>query len=205
MRLLDTFLRTGRERVWQHEFMSDVSLAFAREGVATLRFNFPYMEVGRRAPDRRPILLDTVRTAVVQARTLFGDIPVFAGGKSMGGRMTSLAQSESPMPGVRGLVFLGFPLHAAGRPGSERAAHLLKVDVPLLFVQGTRDRLADIDLMRTLVDETLHGDRTLIEIDSGDHSLRVPKRTGRTTDEVLADVATRAAAWIASRVETAQE
>jgi predicted alpha/beta-hydrolase family hydrolase len=109
------------------------------------------------------------------------------------------------MPGVRGLVFLGFPLHAAGRPGSERAAHLLKVDVPLLFVQGKRDRLADIDLMRTLVDETLPGDRTLIEIDSGDHSLRVPKRTGLTTDEVLADVAARAASWMASRVETVQD
>lgn len=189
----------------QHGFMSGVSLAFAREGIATLRFNFPYKEAGRRAPDRRPILVDTVRTAVAQARTLFGDIPFFAGGKSMGGRMTSLAQSESPMPGVRGLVFLGFPLHAAGRSGSDRAAHLLKVDVPLLFVQGTRDRLADIDLMRILVDDTLRGDRTLVEIDSGDHSLRVPKRSGRSTDEVLADVAARAAGWMASRVETAQD
>ena len=109
------------------------------------------------------------------------------------------------MPGVRGLILLGFPLHAAGRPGSERAAHLVKVDVPLLFVQGTRDRLADIDLMRILVDETLPGDSTLIEIDSGDHSLRVLKRTGLTTDEVLADVAARVARWMASRVETAQE
>ena len=132
----------------RHRFMQDMSACLAAAGIATLRFQFPYMEVGGRRPDARPVLLATVRAAVDAARAAAPELPLLAGGKSMGGRMTSLAAAEAPLPGVRGLVFFGFPLHPAGRPATERAAHLQRVHLPMLFLQGERDKLADLDLLR---------------------------------------------------------
>ena len=180
----------------QHEFMGLVTKALASRGVSVLRYNFPYMQAGRRAPDRQAVLLQTVRAAVAEARGQMGDVPLFAGGKSMGGRMTSIAQSKEPLPDINGLVFLGFPLHAAGRPGVDRAAHLDDVDVPLLFVQGSRDRLADIELIRSLVEGRLRDRAELAEIQQGDHSLRVPKRVGRTQAEILDEAAEAIFDWM---------
>ena len=179
-----------------HEFMAGLTTAMAGQHIAVLRYNFPYMEDGRRAPDRQPLLLKTVRAAVEASMATFGELPLFAGGKSMGGRMTSLAHSKQSLPGVRGLIFLGFPLHAAGRPGVERAAHLASVLTPQLFVQGSRDRLADIDLIRDLVNRQLKDRAALIEVDSGDHSFKVPRRVGLTRDEVLSTVVPRIKDWM---------
>lgn len=181
----------------RHPFMEQMAELLAHRGVATFRYQFPYMEAGRRAPNPRPILLKTVRSAVAAASEAAPDLPLVAGGKSMGGRMTSLAASEEPLPGVKGLVFLGFPLHAAGKPSSDRGAHLEKVRVPSLFVQGTRDSLADLDLLKNLGLSL-----TLIPafhiVDDGDHSFRVPKRSGSTYDEVLNSIADAIATWAES-------
>ena len=129
----------------RHRFMQDMSARLAAAGLATLRYQFPYMEAGSRRPDARPILLATVRAAVDAARAAVPELPLLAGGKSMGGRMTSLAAAAAPLPGVRGLVFFGFPLHPAGRPSTERAEHLERVQLPMLFLQGERDRLAELE------------------------------------------------------------
>jgi predicted alpha/beta-hydrolase family hydrolase len=178
----------------QHRFMEAASALLAGHGIATLRYQFPYMEAGSRRPDSRDTLLATVRAAVRMAADAVPDLPLLAGGKSMGGRMTSLAAAEAPLPGVRGLVFLGFPLHPAGRPSTERADHLEKVRLPMLFLQGERDRLADLDLLRPVCAGL--GDRaTLQVVPDADHSFHVPKRSGRTDDEVLADLASTIAQW----------
>lgn len=184
----------------RHEFMVSMSESLVREGIAILRFNFRYMEAGRRTPDRGPVLFETIRLAVDEAGDRLRSLPLFAGGKSMGGRMTSLAQAADPLPGVRGLIFMGFPLHAAGRPGSDRGDHLRSVNVPMLFFQGTRDRLADIGLMRSLVDELGPERATMIEVESADHSFRVPKRWGRSGGEIIDDVARRARAWVSAEL-----
>src|SRR5690606_7271948 len=136
----------------RHAFMESLAAALARAGVATLRYQFPYVEAGRRRPDRPPALEATVRAAAAAAARLAPELPLVAGGKSMGGRMTSRAQAAEPLPGVRGLVFYGFPLHPAGRPGTERADHLAAVALPMLFLQGTRDNLADLELLRPVLD-----------------------------------------------------
>jgi hypothetical protein len=178
----------------QHRFMEAASARLAGHGIASLRYQFPYMEAGSRRPDSRDTLLATVRAAVRMAADAVPDLPLLAGGKSMGGRMTSLAAAEAPLPGVRGLVFLGFPLHPAGRPSTERADHLEKVRLPMLFLQGERDRLADLDLLRPVCAGL--GDRaTLQVVPDADHSFHVPKRSGRTDDEVLADLASTIAQW----------
>ena len=169
-----------------HAFMAGFSEALAREGVATLRYQFPYTEQGRKRPDYPTVLQATVRAAVRQARTRLRGLPLLAGGKSMGGRMTSQAQSREPLDGVAGLVFAGFPLHAPGRDGVERAEHLNEVSVPMLFLQGSRDKLARLDLIREVA-ERVHG--TMHVIEDADHSFKVPKRTGRTTDEVIDELA----------------
>lgn len=179
-----------------HPFMMTLAAFLAEHGVGVMRFNFPYMEAGRRAPDRQPLLLSAVRAAVERASEVFEGVGLYAGGKSMGGRMTSLAESEEPFARLDGLVFLGFPLHAAGRPDSARAAHLSAVRRPMLFVQGTRDRLADSDLMRSLIHDTLSDRATLHEIPDGDHSLRVPKRAGIPAEQILRDAAARIAGWM---------
>ena len=178
----------------QHRFMEAASARLAGHGIASLRYQFPYMEAGSRRPDSRGTLLATVRAAVRAAADAAPDLPLLAGGKSMGGRMTSLAAAEAPLPGVRGLAFFGFPLHPAGRPSTERADHLKKVQLPMLFLQGERDRLAEIDLLRPVCAGL--GDRaTLHVVPDADHGFHVPKRTGRSDDEVLAELARTAAQW----------
>jgi predicted alpha/beta-hydrolase family hydrolase len=165
----------------RHPFMQAIAEALAGRGVATLRYQFPYMDAGGRRPDP-------------QARALAPDLPLFAGGKSFGGRMTSGAQAQAPLDGVRGLVFLGFPLHPAGRPGTARAAHLDRVSVPMLFLQGTRDPLAGLDLLRSVCDH-LGARATLHVVEGADHSFAVLKRSGRTNAEVLAELASTIAEW----------
>lgn len=189
----------------EHPFMEAAAGALADRAVATLRFQFPYMEAGKRRPDRPAVAAAAVRAAVEAARAEATELaavrgherpmPLFAGGKSFGGRMTSTAAASAPLPGVSGLVFLGFPLHPAGRPGTDRAAHLAKVGVPMLFVQGPRDRLADLDLLRPVVREL--GDRaTLHVVEGGDHGFKVLKRSGRTDTEVMAEIAETVAGFV---------
>jgi predicted alpha/beta-hydrolase family hydrolase len=183
----------------RHPFMEDVTLRLAERGVATLRYQFPYMEQGRKRPDPPAVLRATVRAAVEAAAEAAGKMPLLAGGKSMGGRMTSLAASASPLPQVRGLVFFGFPLHAAGKPSSERGAHLADVGVPMLFLQGTRDRLAELDLLRPLCNR-LGRRSTLKVVDQADHSFHVPRRSGIDQGAVFDELADSVLAW-ASKIE----
>jgi uncharacterized protein len=183
-----------------HPFMAAIADGLATRGIATLRHQFPYMERGSRRPDAPKLAQATVRAAVTEASRLVPKLPLIAGGKSFGGRMTSQAQAESPLPGVLGLAFLGFPLHASGRPSDERAAHLFDVKIPMLFLQGTRDALADIALLRQLVGA--FGRRaTLVTIEYGDHSFHVPARTGRTDAEVRNEMLDALAAWIDAVIE----
>lgn len=179
----------------RHAFMESMSAALVAAGIATLRYQFPYMEGGGRRPDPQARLLATVRAAVTGASDMAPELPILAGGKSMGGRMTSLAAAEAPLP-VRGLVFFGFPLHPAGRPATDRADHLRKVDLPMLFLQGERDRLADLELLRPVV-RRLDDRATLHVVPSADHGFHVPKRSGRTDDDVRAELADRVARWSA--------
>lgn len=183
----------------RHVFMEEMAGLLAERGVATLRYQFPYMEAGRRYPNPQRILTATVRRAVAAAHEAAPDLPLFAGGKSMGGRMTSLAAADAPFPGVRGIVFLGFPLHGIGKPpGIERSEHLHHFDLSLLFVQGTRDRLANLDFLRPVV-ERLGSRATLHVLEDGDHSFKVLKRSGRTHEEVMAEVADAVTGWIRSQ------
>ncbi|MFN2421585.1 MAG: alpha/beta family hydrolase [Gemmatimonadota bacterium] len=214
----------------RHPFMESIAARLAERGVATLRYHFPYMEHGVRRPDPPGILLATVRVAAARAQE--EGLPLFAGGKSLGGRMTSTAastaastssaakasraatassagrasraESTGSLPDVKGIVFFGFPLHAPGRPSSDRAEHLERVAVPMLFLQGTRDALADLDLLRPVV-ERLGKRASLHVIEGADHSFRVPKRAGRSDAEVLDELAEVAAAWIDRVVGTARQ
>lgn len=178
-----------------HPFMTAMAHRLATRRIATLRYQFPYMEAGRRRPDLPPVLLETVRAAVARAAALAPDLPLVAGGKSMGGRMTSMAAAEADLPGVRGLVFFGFPLHPAKRPSTGRAEHLTAVGLPMLFLQGTRDALADLDLLAPIV-EGLEPPATLHIVEGADHGFHVLVRSGRTDDEVADEMADRAAGWI---------
>ena len=172
----------------RHRFLEELAEALAERGVATLRYQFPYAEVGSRRPDPRPLLLATVRAAVAAGAEHARGLPLLAGGKSMGGRMTSLAAAEAPLAAVRALVFVGFPLHPAGRAGTERAAHLAKVALPMLFLQGSRDRLADLGLLEPIVRSL--GPRAELEVvPGGDHSFAVPRRAGRSQADVLRGLA----------------
>lgn len=177
-----------------HAFMTDMAGRLAARGIATLRYQFPYMEAGRRIPDRPPILIETVRAAVSRAAALAPDLPLVAGGKSLGGRMTSMAAAEAELPGVRGLVFFGFPLHPAKRPSTGRAEHLGSVHLPMLFLQGTRDALAELDLLRPIV-EGLGDTAELHVVEGADHGFHVLKRSGRTDEDVAVEIAERAAEW----------
>ncbi|WP_420441452.1 alpha/beta family hydrolase [Candidatus Palauibacter sp.] len=185
----------------EHPFMSDMAQRLGGQGIATFRYHFPYMEARalsgrRRPPDRPPVLVETVRAAVARAAVLADGLPLCAGGKSMGGRMTSTAAAEAPLPGVAGLVFFGFPLHAPGRPerAAERSAHLNDVSVPMLFLQGTRDALARWDLIEETC-ASLGPLATLHKLEGADHSFRVLKRSGRTNEEVADGAAARVSAW----------
>lgn len=181
-----------------HAFMKAIARRLAERGVATFRYRFPYMEGSGWPPDRPPVLEATVRAAVTAAAA--SGLPLFAGGKSLGGRMTSRAAAAKPLPEVRGIVFLGFPLHPKGKPGTVRADHLADVDAPMLFVQGDRDGLADLDLLRLVV-ERLGSRATIRVVEGADHGFHVLKRSGRTDDEVLDEVADAIAAWVRCRVD----
>ena len=172
----------------RHAFLEAITARLAERDLAVLRYQFPYTEQGKRRPSPRPWLLATVRAALAHAADVAGDLPLLAGGKSMGGRMTSLLLSQEAIPSVRGVVFLGFPLHAAGKAGVERAAHLADVDAPMLFLQGTRDALADLARLRPICEE-LGRRATLHVVEGGDHSFHVLKRSGRTDEEVLDELA----------------
>ena len=179
----------------RHRFMDGIAEAFSAHGIGTFRYQFPFIEAGKRRPDRAPVLTGTVRAAAAAARELQPDLPLIAGGKSMGGRMTSSAQAESALAGVRGLVFLGFPLHRPGDPSNKRADHLADVDVPMLFVQGTRDRLAEMDRMEAVVGGL--GERAeLRAVQDADHGFDVLKRLGKSTEQVYDDIAALVRGWI---------
>jgi predicted alpha/beta-hydrolase family hydrolase len=178
----------------RHAFLEEMAARLAGHGVATLRYQFPYTEAGRRRPDPPAALERTVRAAAAEARRLAPDLPLLAGGKSMGGRMTSQAQAAEPLPGARALVFLGFPLHPAGKPSTARAAHLARVDLPMLFLQGTRDELGGLDLLEPVL-RPLAPRAELVVIDGADHSFRVPARSGRRTADVPAELAAAVAAF----------
>jgi predicted alpha/beta-hydrolase family hydrolase len=179
----------------RHQFMEAAAEGLAGRGIATFRYQSPYMEKGGRRPDYRPVLLKTVRSAVTAAGNVAGGLPLFAGGKSMGGRMTSMAAAGAPLDGVRGIVFFGFPLHPVAKPGVERADHLGDVGVPMLFLQGTRDKLAPLDLLAPVC-EHLGQLATLHFVDGADHGFHVLKRSGRTDEEVLDELVDATRAWI---------
>ncbi len=179
----------------RHAFMQSMADALDAVGVATLRFNFPYTELRRRAPDPQPVLEAYVRSVCADARRLAPDLPLFAGGKSMGGRMTSNAFAREAIGGVRGLVFLGFPLHGPKQPGRSRGEHLRAVSAPMLFLQGTRDDLADLALMREVCGE-LGPRATLREVDGANHSFAVKKSSGRSDDDVRKALAATTAEWM---------
>jgi predicted alpha/beta-hydrolase family hydrolase len=179
-----------------HPFLAAVSRGLAARGVACLRFQFPYMERGARRPDAPEPAQAAVRAAVAEAARLLLRLPLFAGGKSYGGRMTSQAQAQAPLPGVRGLVFLGFPLHPPGKPSIERASHLSAVRVPMLFLQGTRDDFAAQDLLQPLV-KGLADRATLHLLPDADHSFHLPARSGRKDADDLEQLLDRPAEWMA--------
>ncbi|MBI5278440.1 MAG: dienelactone hydrolase family protein [Burkholderiales bacterium] len=177
-----------------HAFMADLASALGERGIATLRFQFPYMEQGSKRPDDPATAQAAIRAAVAEAAARLPGVPLFAGGKSFGGRMTSQAQATAPLEGVRGLAFVGFPLHPAGKPAVDRAAHLAKVQVPMLFLQGTRDTLADLELIRATTAK-LGPLATLHVVEGADHSFHVLARSGRNDAQVLEELAATMAAW----------
>lgn len=180
-----------------HSFMASLSQALAERSVATLRYQFPFMERGSKRPDSPAVAQAAVRAAVAAARERLPETPLFAGGKSFGGRMTSQAQAARALPDVRGLVFVGFPLHPAGKPGVERAAHLADVRVPMLFLQGTRDELAELGLLQGVVDGL--GERATLHVeDDADHAFHVRVRSGRNDAQVVQSLAAAVAAWVTS-------
>jgi predicted alpha/beta-hydrolase family hydrolase len=181
----------------RHPFLAAVTTDLAAQGIATLRYQFPYMERRSRRPDSPDTCHATVRAAVIEAAALAPAMPLFAGGKSFGGRMTSQAQSVDPLPGVHGLVFLGFPLHPPGQPSESRGEHLARVQIAMLFLQGTRDDFAKLELIQPVVSRL--GDRARLQLfPDADHSFHVPARSGRTHAEVRADLTRTLAAWMQS-------
>jgi hypothetical protein len=183
----------------RHPFMEAISSELASCGIATFRYNFPYMEQGNRRPDPTPVLLATVRNAVAVAGEAVDGLPLLAGGKSMGGRMTSMAAAEESLPRVRGLVFFGFPLHPAGQPSTGRSEHLTKIRVPMLFLQGTRDKLAELSLLRPICDRLGMG-AELHVVETADHSFHVLKSSGRDDSQVLVELGEAVSSW-ACRLE----
>jgi len=182
-----------------HAFMAAFAVGLADRGIASLRYQFPYMEAGSKRPDVPKVAHAAVRAAVAEAARQMPGLPLFAGGKSFGGRMTSQAQALAPLPGVRGLVFVGFPLHPAGKPSDERAAHLSGVALPMLFLQGTRDELATLDLLQPLVQRL--GERAALALfDDADHAFHVRARSGHTDEETLQAMAAATADWLRARL-----
>src|SRR5215470_4870941 len=177
-----------------HAFMTEAAEGLAARGIASLRYQFPYMEKGGKRPDPPAVAQSAVRAAVSEAARACAGLPLIAGGKSFGGRMTSQAQAKAPLDGVKGLAFFGFPLHAAGKPSADRAAHLAEVKIPMLFLQGTRDALADLSLLKPVVNG-LGGRATLHLAEGADHSFHVLKSSGRNDREVLTEILDAFAAW----------
>ena len=181
-----------------HSFLASVSDGLAERGIATLRYQFPFLERGSKRPDSPPLAHATVRAAIAVASNLMPDLSLYAGGKSFGGRMTSQAQSRIAMSHVRGLIFLGFPLHPAKKPSQERAEHLAQVKCPMLFLQGTRDELADVDLIRNVTEQL--GERAMLHLFAdADHSFHVRARSGQTDQQVLDSMLDAIVAWIPTR------
>jgi len=185
-----------------HAFMQAVAAGLAARRIATLRYQFPYMERGSKRPDSPAIAHSTVRAAVAAAAAAMPGLPLIAGGKSFGGRMTSQAQAAAPLPDVRGLCFFGFPLHPAGKPATERSAHLAEINVPMLFLQGTKDALADVSLIKPMV-ASLGSRATLHLVTDADHSFHVPARSGRKDAQVMEEILDVMAAWIARNIHSA--
>jgi predicted alpha/beta-hydrolase family hydrolase len=181
-----------------HEFMATVAAGLCERGIATLRYQFPYMEKRSRRPDAPATAHATVRAAVAEAARCCPGLALIAGGKSFGGRMTSQAQAVAPLAGVHGLAFLGFPLHPAGKPSDTRAKHLSDVHVPMLFIQGTRDKLAESQLLEPLV-KRLGKYASLHQVQEADHSFHVPARSGRNDSDAMSEVINTLSAWIGAR------
>ena len=179
----------------QHPSLEAIATGLAERDIATLRYQFPYMEQRSRRPDTPALCHATVRAAVAEAARLAPELPLVAGGRSFGGRMTSQAQARAPLPEVHGLVLLGFPLHPAGRPGTERAAHLHDIRIPMLFIQGTRDALAELQLLEPMVAQL--GERaSLHRLQDADHVFHVPARSGRRDPEVQMELLDVLAHWV---------
>jgi len=178
-----------------HPFMEGCARRLSAGGIAVVRYAFPYMDAGRKAPDRPTVLMNTVASVVAIARARFPGVPLLAGGKSMGGRMTSLAQAERGLDGVRGLAFFGFPLHAAGQAATVRGEHLSEVRLPMIFLQGSRDRLADLDLLVPIL-RGVTPEPVLHVLDGADHGFHVLKRSGRTDADVLDEVCSHFSRWV---------
>lgn len=185
-----------------HGFMADLSAALLARGIATLRFQFPFMEQGSKRPDTPAVAHAAIRAAVSAASRKWPGLPLFAGGKSFGGRMSSQAQAAEPLPGVHGLVFVGFPLHPAGKPSTDRAAHLADVRVPMLFLQGTRDTLAELPLVRDMV-RGLGERATLHVVDDADHAFHVRARSGRNDAAVVGELGDAIASWVRQAIASA--
>src|SRR5881394_4605628 len=184
----------------RHPFLESLAQRLADRSVATLRYHFPYMKRRASRPDPPAVAAATVRAAVEEAARVAPGLPLVAGGKSFGGRMTSTAQAEEPLPGVRGLVFLGFPLHPPGRPDDKRAEHLAQVRIPMLFLQGDRDEFADLKLLKTVVKRL--GERAKLHlVEGGDHSFKVLKRSGRTDADVMTELVQAIVGWARKLVE----
>jgi predicted alpha/beta-hydrolase family hydrolase len=182
-----------------HKNMAATADGLETRGIAVLRYNFPYMERGSKRPDSPAIAQAATRAAMADAGKLAGDLPLFAGGRSFGARMTSQAQSADPMPNVKGLVFFAWPLHAPGKPGTERAEHLSGVKIPMLFLQGAKDEFADLDLLKPTVAKL--GKRAKLHlVEHADHAFHVPARTGRKDPEVLAEILDVAHGWMLKQI-----
>ena len=182
-----------------HPFMAAVATGLCVRGIATLRSQFPYMEQGSKRPDRPAVAHEAVRAAVAEAARCCPGLALIAGGKSFGGRMTSQAQATRPLADVHGLAFLGFPLHPAGKPSDERALHLADIHIPMLFVQGTGDKLAELSLLEPVI-EKLGPSASLFPVQAADHSFHVPARSGRNDREVMGDILDKLSAWIGAIV-----
>lgn len=182
----------------EHSSMVLIANELAAVDIATFRYQFPYMERGKGGMDSEAVRLATVRAAINAAADAAPDLPLIAGGKSMGGRMTSITAAKAPLPGVKGIVFFGFPLHPSGKPDDARGEHLFGVTVPMLFLQGTRDKLADLDLLRPIC-ERLGENAALHIIDTADHGFKVLKRSGKTLEEVHTEMAQTVASWAATK------
>jgi predicted alpha/beta-hydrolase family hydrolase len=178
----------------RQKFLEATALGLAERGIATFRYNFPYMEAGGKRVDPPPLCHATVRAAVAEAARLLPKLPLIAGGKSFGGRMTSQAQALEPLAGVRGVAFLGYPLHPPGKPSVERAEHLAKVNVPMLFLQGTNDEFAELALLKTMVAK-LGKRATLRLFEHADHSFHVPAKSGRKDAEVMSELLDELTGW----------